>query len=146
MKGRIVIILLLLLLAIVTCSCTSDRVIHVEISCDTFSKNPTSMQDDLEIYIGDKIYLELCSNPSTGFEWGYKITGDKAIQEVGHRYQAPTGDVPGTPGRQTWVFKAVDRGNTEIFMTYSQPWDGGIKEKWTYKIIAVVKGFVLPSP
>jgi predicted secreted protein len=99
----------------------------VEKSCDTFSKNPTSTGDDFETY-GDKIYVELCSNPSAGFEWVYKMSGDTGVKEQTHGYQASNRDVPGTPGKQTWVFEAVSEGNTEIFMTYSQPWDGGITE------------------
>lgn len=145
-RRTFLVVLLLFFIAPFAISCGPlYRVIHVEISCDTFEKNPTSMQNDFETYIGDKIYVELCSNPSTGFEWVYTMSGDTAVREVDHGYQAPNSDVPGTPGKQTWIFEAASEGTTEIIMTYSQPWDGGIKDKWTYKIGVVVRA-VLPSP
>jgi predicted secreted protein len=147
MKGKAFLVLLLLLLAVFMVSCAPPfQVIHVEISSDTFSKNPTDLRDDFETYVGDKIYVELSSNPSTGFEWVYKMSGDTAVKEQNHGYQAPSSDVPGTPGKQTWIFEAVSEGNTEILMTYSQPWDGGIKEKWIYRISVAVRPSVLPTP
>ena len=139
-------VILLLLVAIFASSCGPlYRVIHVEISCDTFEMNPTNMRNDFETYIGDKIYVELCSNPSTGFEWVYQMSGDAAVREIDHGYQKPSSDVPGTPGKQTWIFEAASEGDAEIDMSYSQPWEGGIKGKWTYRISVVVKA-VLPSP
>lgn len=140
MKGRVVLVLVLLLSAAFMLSCGPlTRVIHIEVSCDTFDKTPTGMRNEFEINVGDKIYVELCSNPSTGFQWEYRVSGDEnAIKEVEHGYQKPNSDVPGTPGKQTWIFEGVSEGNTEIFMTYSQPWDGGIKGKSTYQISTVV--------
>jgi predicted secreted protein len=139
MKVRYFLFLILLLVAIFALSCgPMSRVIHVEISCDTFEKTPASLRNDFEIYVGDKIYVELCSNPSTGFAWKYTTRGDIALKEVEHGYQAPNSDVSGAPGKQTWIFEGVSEGNTGIIMNYSQPWDGGIKDKWIYQISAVV--------
>lgn len=146
MKRRIFLVLLILLLAVFMLSCASSRILHAEISCDTFSQNPNNIQNDFELYIGDKLYVELCSNQSTGFVWAYEMSGDEAIKEEGYIYQKPREDVPGAAGKEAWTFKGINEGNTEILMTYSQPWDGGIKNQWTYKINIVVKGWIFPSP
>ena len=140
MKTRMVnlIIIIALILPLISCIVTS-RDIHVEISCDDFMENPNSMRNDFEIEVGDKIYIDLCSNPTTGFEWSYEMIGDLAVKEEDYDYHAPGSDIPGAPGKETWTFEGVNEGTTEIIMVYSQPWDGGIKEEWTYKISVVVK-------
>jgi len=117
----------------------TSRETHVEISCDDFTENPTSILNDFEIEIGDKVYVELCSNPTTGFEWSYEMSGDTAIKEEDHDFHAPEGDVPGASGKEEWTFEGVDEGTTEIFMEYSQPWEGGIKQEWTYRITITVE-------
>jgi predicted secreted protein len=139
MKYRTILVLSLLLSTIFLLSCITSRETYVEISCDDFMEHPTSIRNDFEIEVGDKVYVELCSNPTTGFEWSYEMSGDTAVREEDHDYSAPDNDVPGTPGKETWTFEGISKGTTEIFMAYSQPWDGGIKEEWTYKISVVVK-------
>jgi len=140
MKLRIIAlsIIILLILPILSCIVTS-RDIHVEISCDDFMENPTSMRNEFEIEVGDKVYVELCSNPTTGFEWSYEMSGDMAIKEEDHDFHPPEGDVPGAPGKENWTFEGISKGDSEILMEYSQPWAGGIKKEWTYKITITVK-------
>ena len=140
MKTRMVtlVIIIILILPMISCIVTS-RDIHVEIPCDDFMENPTSMRNDFEIEVGDKIYVDLCSNPTTGFEWSYEMIGDLAVKEEDYDYHAPDSDIPGAPGKETWTFEGLNEGTTEIIMAYSQPWDGGIKEEWSYKISVVVK-------
>ena len=89
--------------------------------------------------IGDKLYVELCSNPTTGFEWSYEMSGDIAVKEEDHDFEAPEGDVPGAAGKETWTFEATEKGETIINMEYSQPWQGGIKGEWMYTISVVVE-------
>ena len=140
MKSRIVALLLLLVLILPTLSCVvTSRDTYVEISCDDFIENPTSIRNDFKMEIGDKLYIELCSNPTTGFEWSYEMSGDSAIKEEDHDFDAPEGDVLGASGKETWTFEGINKGNTEIFMEYSQPWDGGIKQEWTYRIMITVE-------
>lgn len=140
MKSRIIALLIIIVLTLPLLSCVvTSRDIHVEISCDDFTENPTSMRNDFEMQIGDKLYVELCSNRSTGFEWSYEMSGDTSVKEEDHDFAAPEGDVPGAPGKETWTFESIDEGITEIFMGYSQPWDGGEKQEWTYRITIKVE-------
>ena len=138
MKQRTILILLLLLSTILMQSCITSRDIHVEISCDEFAKNPKSMQNDFQIEVGDKVYIELCSNPSTGFKWNYDLSGDNALKEEGYDFEEPDVDVVGASGKEVWTFEAIEKGTTVINMEYSQPWQGGIKGEWTYRINVVV--------
>jgi len=140
MKIRFIVSFMLIVLTITMLSCfVTSRDIHVDISCDDFMENPTSIRNDFTMEIGDKLYIELCSNPTTGFEWSYEISDDTVVKEEDHDFEAPEGDVPGAPGKETWTFEAIEKGTTAISMEYSQPWQGGIKSEWTYIISIVVE-------
>ncbi len=139
MKQRIILVLSLLVLAVLMISCVTSHDYHVEISCEEFAENPTSIQNDYQIEIGDKISVVLCSNPTTGFEWSYELSGDTALKEEDHDFEAPEGDAIGAAGKETWTFEASEKGTTVINMAYSQPWEGGMKGEWQYKIDVVVK-------
>ena len=130
--------IIFLILPLMSCIITS-RDIHVEIPCDDFMKNPTSMLNDFEIEVGDKIYIELCSNPTTGFKWSYEMSGDNAIKEEDHDFKEPEGDVVGASGIEVWTFEGTAKGTTVVLMEYSQPWEGGIKKEWTYRINITVQ-------
>ena len=140
MKSRIIalIIIIVTTLSILSCIVTS-RETRVEISCDDFIDKPTSIRNEFKIDVGDKIYIELCSNPTTGFQWLYEISDDAVVEEEDHDFHPPEGDVVGASGKETWTFEGIGKGTTEIFMEYSQPWDGGIKREWTYKITITVE-------
>ena len=140
MKLRIMLLLttIILVLTVVSCLVTS-RDIHVDIPCDDFVESPSSMRNDFEIEIGDKIYIELCSNPTTGFEWAYEMSSTTVVKEEDHDFDAPEGDVPGASGIEKWTFEGIGKGTTTITMEYSQPWDGGIKGEWKYIITVVIE-------
>ena len=140
MKPKIIVLIALLVLTFPVLSCVvTSHDYYVDISCDEFTENPTGLQDTFDIEIGDKIYIELCSNPTTGFQWSYNTSGDTAVKEEEHDFDEPEGDMAGAPGKETWTFEGIGRGTAEILMEYSQPWDGGIKGEWTYRITVMVE-------
>lgn len=139
MKRKYVPVLFLLLTTVFMLSCVTSHDVHYEISCEEFETNPKSMVSVEEIEIGDKIFITLCSNPSTGFKWGYEMSGEDAVKEEGYDYEEPKDDVVGAAGKDIWTFEGANKGTTEIFMSYSQPWEGGTKNEWTYKITVTVK-------
>ena len=142
MKSRIIALLITIILILTMASCfVTSRDIHVEISCEDFIENPSPsiIRNDFSMEIGDKLYVELCSNPTTGFEWAYEMSGDTAVKEEDHDFEESGGDVVGAAGKETWTFEATEKGETIINMEYSQPWEGGIKGEWTYIISVVVE-------
>jgi predicted secreted protein len=142
MKIRIIALLITIILILTLASCfVTSRDTHVEISCDDFAENPSPsiIRNDFTMEIGDKLYVKLCSNPTTGFEWSYEMSGDTAVKEEDHDFEEPEGDVVGVPGKETWTFEATEKGETTINMEYSQPWEGGIKGEWTYTISVIVE-------
>jgi len=88
--------------------------------------------------VGDKVYIELCSNPSTGFKWNYDLSADNVLKEEGYDFEEPDSDVVGASGEEVWTFEAIGKGTAVINMEYSQPWQGGIKGEWKYRVNVVV--------
>jgi predicted small secreted protein len=69
MKMKVIAITTLLLLSLSLSSCiVTSQLINVDISCEEFRENPKSTINDFQIELGDKITVELCSNPTTGFQ------------------------------------------------------------------------------
>lgn len=140
MKVGTILALAILALSIMFSSCgIASRTIGVDISCDDFNEHPHSIRNEFEAEIGDKITVNLCSNPSTGFQWEYETIGNTVLKEESHDIIEPEdeGQV-GTAGKEAWTFKVIDKGRTEIRLAYNQTWEGGIKEEWTYLIIVTV--------
>ena len=106
-----------------------DRIFH----------NVQNTGGDFEVAVGDKIRMELCSNPTTGFQWGYEMTIENVLEEENHEFEEPKADVPGTAGIEIWTFEAVEAGETEVRMEYSQPWEGGLKSEWAYTVTVMVE-------
>ena len=111
---------------------------NVEISCNEFG-DWNHLRGDFDVVVGDKIRVELCSNPTTGFQWGYEMTIENVLEEEDHDFEEPEADVPGTAGIEIWAFEAVETGETEVQMEYSQPWEGGLKSEWTYTVTVTVE-------
>ena len=141
MKIKVIAIIafLLLPLSLSSCMIITSQLINVDISCEEFRENPNSIINDFQIEIGDKINVKLCSNPTTGFEWSYEMSGDNAIKEEDHDFEEPDGDVVGASGIEVWTFEGTAKGTTVVLMEYSQPWEGGIKKEWSYRIAITVQ-------
>lgn len=140
MKMKILTLITLLLLTLTPFSCivTSENIVK-EYSCNDFSENPTGLTNDYKIKIGDKITVKLCSNATTGFQWDYEITGDIAVKEEDHDYEEPGEDLVGAAGTEVWTFEGTEKGTAVVSMEYSQPWEGGIKKEWMYKMTISVE-------
>ena len=138
MKVITLITLLLFTLTLFSCIVTSEN-IGVTISCEDFAENPQSIINDFQIGVGDKITVRLCSNKTTGFQWDYEITGDIAVKEEDHDFEEPDGDLVGAAGVEVWTFEGTEKGTAVVSMEYSQPWEGGMKKEWTYKMTITVE-------
>ena len=140
MKMKFIAIITLILLSVSLSSCiVTSQLINVDISCEEFQEHPNSIINEFEIEIGDKITVKLCSNPTTGFQWNYEMSGDNTIKEEDHDFEEPDGDVVGASGVEIWTFEGTSKGTTEVLMEYSQPWEGGIKKEWTYRMTIMVQ-------
>jgi len=143
LKSKLIIYaLVVILLGVFACVPVAKRT-SVEITCDDFAKNPhLSQQTELTIEgLRTTLVVTLCSNQSTGFQWSEQANiGDPAVlQQEGHKFIPPEGNVVGTAGKEVWTFKLLKQGTAQVSMDYSQPWEGGKKQEWTYSLSVTVK-------
>jgi predicted secreted protein len=140
MKLKLLPLLLIVTLILTLTSCiVTSRETHVAISCDEFRDDPAGTRNEFTIEVGDKVYVELCSNPTTGFKWSYEMAGDPSVKEEDYDYEESDSDLTGSPGIEKWTFEGVEKGTARIVMEYSQPWDGGIKKEWIYQVTITVE-------
>jgi predicted secreted protein len=111
---------------------------EVGISCAEFEQS-NHRSGEFEVQVGDKIRVELCSNPTTGFEWDYEMTVDDVLKAEDHDFEEPEGDDPGAAGIETWTFEAAETGTTEVQMEYSLSSEGGLQSLWTYNMTVTVQ-------
>ena len=113
----------------------------VEVSCDDFTEL-RHISEEVEVAVGGSFTVALCSNPSTGFEWGLaQISDQTVLQQTDHQLVMPGPEPPpspGTPGKEIWTFKAVKKDSSTISIEYSRPWEGGEEEEWTFNLTVVV--------
>ena len=140
MNTKILTLITLMIFTIALFSCIVTSVtVEKEFSCDDFSENPTGLNDDYDIEIGDKITVRLCSNATTGFQWDYEITGDIAVKEEDHDFEEPESNLAGAAGIEVWTFEGTEKGTAVVSMEYGQPWEGGMKKEWVYTLTITVE-------
>ena len=138
LRGILLFTILAALLALSSCIVTSHD-FSEKFSCDDFTEDQ-HRSGEFEVEVGDKIRLEFCSNPTTGFEWTYEMSEEGVLDEEDHDFVEPEdSELVGAAGTDIWTFEAVGEGTTEVSLEYSQPWQGGIKEEWTYTLTVTVE-------
>lgn len=116
----------------------------VKIGCDEFTQNPFIIEY-ITINSGEDIIIELCSNPTTGFQWSENPdnTNPKILSQESHDFliQGEEGSSlpPGTPGYEIWRFTGKDPGQSQLYFEYSRNWEGGEKGVWTYTLLVTVQ-------
>jgi len=75
--------------------------------------------------VGGELTVTLGSNPTTGYQWleDAKISDESIVKQTSHEFIAPETDMLGVPGKEVWVFKALERGTTTILLEYCR-WTG----------------------
>ena len=140
MKSTIFLIFALLTVVLLLSSCiVTSHDYSVELSCDEFGES-NHRSGEFEVEVSDKIRVELCSNPTTGFQWTYQITGGTVVKEEDHDFEEPEDErLVGAAGKEVWTFEAVDKGIAEVRMEYRRSWEGGEKAEWTYTMTVTVE-------
>ena len=117
----------------------------IEINCDEFYETPHILSDTVEVKAGDEFSVNLCSNPTTGFQWLEEVenSAPDVVAQISHEFgEAPEKGKPaplGNPSGQIWTFQALKNGTSTLSFEYSRNWEGGEKGAWTYKLTLEVK-------
>ncbi len=79
----------------------------------------------IEVTAGNEFKIVIEPNPSTGYHW--ELIGnldDALIQFVSKDYRASEPVMPGSGGKDVWVFKAIAAGETKIVLGNYPPAPG----------------------
>ena len=80
-----------------------------------------------KVKVGAIFSFPIASNPTTGYSWKLlNISDKKVIQSLGSKYAAPKTNLVGAGGKETWIFKAIKKGKSQIELGYLRPWEKGI--------------------
>jgi len=113
----------------------------VTVTCDQFSQK-AHITRDVTVGAGSTITVTLCSNPTTGFQWGEQaqISNPQVLKQTSHKSVGPADTtLVGAPGSQVWTFQALSAGTGTASFSYSRPWEGGEKDVQTFKLNVTVQ-------
>jgi inhibitor of cysteine peptidase len=131
-------ILIILLLA---CAPAAKPGATVSLTCDQFSKQANIVQD-VTATVGSTITVTLCSNPTTGFQWGEQaqISNAQVLKQASYKMVGPANTgMAGAPGNEVWTFQALLAGTSTVSFSYGRPWEGGEKGVETFKLNVTVQ-------
>jgi inhibitor of cysteine peptidase len=142
MKIKLALAISICLLSLSLLSCAQvNRQVSLRLTYDDFTQNKIQTHTLSNVRIGNTIAITLPSNATTGFQWSVARISDSAVlsQEGNSEYVLPESTLAGAGGQEIWTFKALKRGSSTIYMEYSQAWQGGTKNAWTFTASVTVK-------
>lgn len=113
--------------AIILTACTGCKTSEKKSNAEIQKNEATSMEPS------NYITVPLRANPSTGASWEIKIEDKTIVKLESDTYEQDESepDMVGVPGTETFGFKCLKAGKTDVTFTYGQLWEGG--EIWKVK-------------
>ncbi len=100
---------------------------------------------ELKLNVGDEFFVELESNPSTGYSWElFDSTSIPMVQLRSSVYVAPDSDLVGVAGTQTFRFEAVEFGAGVVRLEYIRTFDDVIIPDKIVEYVVIVDGAAWP--
>lgn len=106
-----------------------DNIATTKVSFVVNSTMENKKQDEnITVKKGQEFTIILESNPSTGYQW-IPTVNTSIINLVSHNFQ-PSTKLMGSPGTDTFKFKATNQGTEPLKMVYKRSWEKKfVKEK-----------------
>ena len=132
MKYLYAIYLLSTIALLIACSSSLIKESSFNVSCDQLSKE-SHVAINIEAKEGDLLVLNLCSNPTTGFQWSEvpTISNQNVLKQTYQKFTPPETGKGGASGTEEWGMRILKEGNSTLIWEYSRPWDGGEKAEWS---------------
>ena len=119
---------------------SSQPIIEPGLIIEPGSAMPDSVEETPEGQIeinfeqGEEAEIILAANPTTGYQW--IVNFDDSLLELTDQDYQPASDLLGAGGQQTFIFKALEKGEADVSFSYARPWQLSqpIKQK-SYQII-----------
>ena len=94
----------------------------------------------MEVQAGQSFTITLEANKTTGYEWQLAKPLDKRmVKLIGSEYLVDKTGLIGAGGKQVWVFKALKKGKTNIYMRYVRPWEKDIPPVKEEHFLIIIK-------
>ena len=78
----------------------------------------------IEVYLGQKVTITLEANITTGYGWQFARPVDESmLQLISSEYLISNPELIGSGGKQSWIFKALKPGKTNVFFRYVRSWE-----------------------
>jgi len=77
----------------------------------------------VNVYKGQKMIIELASNPSTGYRWDVREIDKGILRLRSIEFGKPETELLGAPQKQVFQFEVIDKGETIISLVYWRPWE-----------------------
>jgi inhibitor of cysteine peptidase len=90
----------------------------------------------VEVVLGESFEIQLPENPTTGYRWQLRSSGEPILEVQDDSFQ-PTTDRPGAGGMRRWRFRAGQEGATNLQIEYRRSWEKAAVE--TFQISVRVK-------
>ncbi len=84
------------------------------------------------VEVGSSFILSLDSNPTTGYAWQAQFD-DQLLRLVETNFE-PSSEAIGAGGVESFEFRALKEGDTEITMVYKRSWEEGYIEKVIFSV------------
>ncbi len=84
------------------------------------------------VEVGDSFILSRDSNPTTGYAWQAQFD-DELLELVETKFE-PSSEAIGAGGVESFEFRALKQGDTEITMVYKRSWEEGYIEKVVFGV------------
>ncbi|MBF2079466.1 MAG: protease inhibitor I42 family protein [Synechococcales cyanobacterium T60_A2020_003] len=90
----------------------------------------------IDIWVGDRLDVNLRENPTTGFQWGIDQNNDEVLRVEGAEYISPTTSPIGGAGQRTFTFIGQQSGTAELRLKLWREWQGesSVVERFTVTI------------
>ena len=124
--------------AIVSLSCAATNAIAAAPPPVTLTERDSGKT--VEVAVGQKLVVELSSNPTTGYQWN--VLGDPVpLKFVKSDYATDpqAAGRMGAGGTQTLRFAAKSSGKVELKLEYIRPWEKDVPPEKTFSATIVVK-------
>lgn len=90
------------------------------------------------IDLGNILIVELCGNPTTGYEWRRLDSLNQAVLEpLGYEYIPDRSEIVGSGGLWRFRFKAAHTGSTPLEFEYRRSWEEDPIE--SFSVIVIVR-------
>jgi inhibitor of cysteine peptidase len=97
-----------------------------------FAHNDSELDDDKIVATGNMFEVILDSNASTGYSWVAHFDED-LLELIDQSYQVNS-ELIGAPGKEVFVFKALDTGRAQVDFSYQRPWENEPVKTETYRV------------